>query len=55
MQISKFKLDSNKMIQTLDDALVSLTVGETEDDLVNQVRFPSAEFCEVEANALAPQ
>lgn len=27
------------MIQTLDDALVSLTVGETEDDLVNQVCF----------------
>ncbi|KAJ3524915.1 hypothetical protein NMY22_g10794 [Coprinellus aureogranulatus] len=35
--ISKFKLESPKMIQSLDDALVSLTVGEMEDDLVNQL------------------
>ncbi|KAF5315596.1 hypothetical protein D9611_005050 [Ephemerocybe angulata] len=35
--ISKFKLDTPKMIQTLDDALKSLTVGEVEDDLVNQL------------------
>ncbi|RXW22071.1 hypothetical protein EST38_g3782 [Candolleomyces aberdarensis] len=35
--ISKFKLDSSKMIQMLDDALGTISVGETEDDLVNQV------------------
>ncbi|KAJ2935831.1 hypothetical protein H1R20_g1265, partial [Candolleomyces eurysporus] len=35
--ISKFKLDSSKMIQTLEDALGTISVGETEDDLVNQI------------------
>ncbi|KAJ2929583.1 hypothetical protein H1R20_g7512, partial [Candolleomyces eurysporus] len=43
--ISKFKLDSSKMIQTLEDALGTISVGETEDDLVNQVcNIPHLEF-----------
>jgi hypothetical protein len=32
-------MESPKMIQTLDDALLTLEVGETEDDILNEVSF----------------
>lgn len=32
-------MESPKMIQTLESALVTLEVGETEDDILNEVSF----------------
>lgn len=36
-QVTRFQLESPKMIQTLEDALFTLTVGETEEDILNEV------------------
>ncbi|EAU88879.1 hypothetical protein CC1G_12650 [Coprinopsis cinerea okayama7 len=36
-RISKFKLDQPKMIQTLEDAVKTITIGENEDDAVNEL------------------
>jgi hypothetical protein len=35
-------MESPKMIQTLDDALLTLEVGETEDDILNEVSFSNS-------------
>lgn len=37
LQVSRFQLESPKMIQTLEDALFTLTVGETDADILNEV------------------
>ncbi|KAF8197518.1 WD40-repeat-containing domain protein [Pholiota molesta] len=36
-KVSRFQMESPKMIQTLDDALLTLEVGETEDDILNEL------------------
>ncbi|KAF5330756.1 hypothetical protein D9619_005325 [Psilocybe cf. subviscida] len=42
-KVSRFQLESPKMIQTLEDALFTLTVGETDEDILNEyMRFSSA-------------
>lgn len=36
-------MDSSKMIQTIDDALFTIDMGETDEDVLNEVWYPPFE------------